>query len=132
MACLDLAWLRRYIFRRASAHSPYRANDLLVRLTPEDRRELYERPTKVLLSDAIGPNDPAPGGVRFIIQCECPFSRFAWLKAGTAGSEDVWAKLLIEDVFFGLAGFPVIVRPDRGAAFTGCNSRHTPSLRNNT
>ena len=88
-------------------------------LTPEDRHELYERPFRVLFIDAIGPISPAPEGYTHIYHCECPFTRFAWLKAETANTEELWAKFLVEDVFFDLAGFPVVLRSDRGAAFTG-------------
>ena len=47
------------------------------------------------------------------------FIVFAWLKASPEDSEQAWAKFLLEDVFLDVCGFPVFLRSDRGAAFTG-------------
>ena len=69
--------------------------------------------------DAIGPIRPADGEFRFIAHVECPYSRFVWLQPLKEDSEEEWAAFLVESVFFDLAGFPAVLRSDRGTSFTG-------------
>ncbi len=88
-------------------------------LTAEQRMELHDRPFRVLFIDAIGPIRPADGEYRYIAHADCPYSRFVWLQPMVDDSEEEWARFLVENVFFDLAGFPAILRSDRGTAFTG-------------
>ena len=48
---------------------------------------------------------------------ECPFTRYAWVKAAPADTDDAWARFLVEDIIFDVCGFPGVLRSDRGAAF---------------
>jgi hypothetical protein len=85
-----------------------------------ERSELHEKPFRVIFIDAMGPIRPeGESGECYIFHAECPFSRWAWLHASKSDSESDWAVFLVESVFFDLAGFPVVLRSDRGAAFTG-------------
>ena len=86
-------------------------------LTAEQRRELHERPFRVLFMDAMGPITPPSDGNEYIFHVECPFSRWPWIKAVPADNSDEWAKFLVEEVFFDLAGFPAVLRSDRGKPF---------------
>jgi len=88
-------------------------------LTAEQRMELHDRPFRVLYIDSIGPIRPADGEYRYIAHVECPYSRFVWLQPLCEDSEEEWAKFLVESVFFDLAGFPAVLRSDRGTAYTG-------------
>ena len=88
-------------------------------LTAEQRMELHDRPFRVLFIDAIGPIRPADGEYQYLAHCECPYSRFPWLAPLRDDSEEEWARFLVEQVFFDLAGFPAVLRSDRGTAFTG-------------
>ena len=67
--------------------------------------------------DTIGPIAPASEGKQFIAHVECPFSKFPWLKGLDSDSAENWAKFLIDEVFFDLAGFPAVLRSDRGGPF---------------
>ena len=87
-------------------------------LTAEQRRELHGRPFRVLFMDAMGPITPPSDGNEIIFHVECPFSRWPWIKAVPADTADAWAKFLVEEVFFDLAGFPAVLRSDRGSPFT--------------
>ena len=60
---------------------------------------------------------PPSDGNEIIFHVECPFSRWPWIKAVPADTADEWAKFIVEEVFFDLAGFPVVLRSDRGKAF---------------
>ena len=86
-------------------------------LTAEQRRELHGRPFRILFMDAMGPIRPPSDGNEIIFHVECPFSRWPWIKAVPADTADEWAKFLVEEVFFDLAGFPAVLRSDRGKAF---------------
>ena len=85
----------------------------------EQRTMLYDRPFRVLLIDAMGPIEP-PGenGEQYIIHCQCPFSGWPWLKAVKSDDGLTTAKFLVEDVFFDVAGFPTVLRSDRGSSYT--------------
>ena len=87
-------------------------------LTAEQRTELYERPFRMLFMDTLGPISPADGGYKYIAHVECPFTRYVWLHPMVDDSADEWAKFLVEHVFFDVAGFPAVLRSDRGKAFT--------------
>ena len=86
-------------------------------MTAEARTELHERPFKVLFIDTMGPITPASQGYRYIAHVECPFSRFCWIKPLKENDAISWARFLVEEVFFDLAGFPTVLRSDRGAEF---------------
>jgi len=88
-------------------------------LTAEQRMELHDRPFRVLFIDAIGPIRPADGEYRYIAHADCPYSRFVWLQPMIDDTEEEWARFLVESVFFDLAGFPTVLRSDRGTSFTG-------------
>ena len=88
-------------------------------LTAEQRMELHDRPFRVLFIDAIGPIRPADGEHKFLAHAECPYSRYPWIRPLREDCEEEWARFLVEDVFFDLAGFPAVLRSDRGSAFTG-------------
>ena len=87
-------------------------------LTAEQRMELHDRPFRVLFMDTVGPVQPASAGNKYIFHVECPFSRWPWIKASPHDNAEEWAKFLVEDVFFDVAGFPAVLRSDRGAPFT--------------
>ena len=89
-------------------------------LTAELRSQLHNRPFATIFVDTIGPISPSDGKYKYIAHAECPFSRFVWLKPFEEDDGKSWAKFLVEDVFFDLAGFPKVLRSDRGAAF--CSS----------
>ena len=67
--------------------------------------------------DAMGPIRPPSDGNEIIFHVECPFSRWPWIKVVPADTADEWARFLVEEVFFDLAGFPAVLRSDRGKAF---------------
>jgi len=90
-----------------------------VTLTAEQRTELHDRPFRCIFIDTIGPIKPADGEFNYIAHAECPFSRYCWLKPLKSNTEAEWAEFLLQHVFFDLAGFPVVLRSDRGAEFTG-------------
>ena len=87
-------------------------------LTSEQRTELYERPFRMLFMDTLGPISPPDGEYRYIAHVECPFTRYVWLQPLRYDSADEWARFLVEHVFFDVAGFPAVLRSDRGKAFT--------------
>ena len=89
-----------------------------VGITTEQRMELHDRPFRVIYIDAIGPIYPKADGYEFLFHAECPFSRWPWVHPAVSDTADEWARFLVEQVFFDLAGFPAILRSDRGAAFT--------------
>ena len=67
--------------------------------------------------DGVGPIRPAVRGFHFVYHASCPFSHYCWFAPGVdTGAED-WAKFLVEQVFFDVAGFPAVLRSDRGDAF---------------
>ena len=76
-----------------------------------------KRPFKTIFIDTMGPYRAASDGNQYIFHAECPFTHFAWLKASPEDTEQAWAKLLLDDVFLDVCGFPVFLRSDRGAAF---------------
>ena len=80
--------------------------------------ELYERPSKTLFIDTSGKLNPASDLTLYMFDAECPCSRYCWLKASPSDTEEAWAKFLFEDVFLDICGFPVVLRSDRGSAFT--------------
>ena len=86
-------------------------------LTADQRMELYERPFKILFVDTMGPISPPDGEYRDIAHAECPFSRFCWIHPMKEATGDEWARFLVEDVFLDVAGFPVVLRSDRGTEF---------------
>jgi len=86
-------------------------------LTAAERSELHSRPFRTLFIDTIGPFSPASDGKRYIAHVECPFSKFPWLKGLEKDDAESWAKFLIDEVFFDLAGFPAVLRSDRGGPF---------------
>jgi len=80
--------------------------------------ELFDRPFKVVFIDALGPIQPCGANDEvYILHAECPFTHFIWLKASPKDDEEHWARFLVEDVFFDVAGFPAVLRSDRGPAF---------------
>ena len=88
-------------------------------MSSETRSELHERPFRVLFIDTVGPIAPTSEGYMYLAHVECPFSRFCWLEPLKENTEQEWARVLIQHVFFDLAGFPTVLRSDRGAEFTG-------------
>eukprot|EP00959_Pyramimonas_sp_CCMP1952_P347719 7283785-Pyramimonas_sp.AAC.1 len=87
-------------------------------LTADARMELYDRPFRLIGIDDLGPISPESEGHSYILHAECAFSHYAWLKAAPDNSASTWAKFLVENVMFDLAGFPLVLRSDRGSAFT--------------
>ena len=79
--------------------------------------ELFDRPFRVLGIDDLGPITPPSGGCSYILHAECAFSHYIWLQAAPDNGAETWAKFLLEGVMFDLAGFPPILRSDRGPAF---------------
>ena len=87
-------------------------------MTAETRTALHQRPFRVLFMDTVGPNKPTSDGFSYLGHVECPFSRYCWIKPMVTNDADEWAKFLVEDVFFDVAGFPAVLRSDRGPEFT--------------
>jgi hypothetical protein len=87
-------------------------------LSTSARTELYQRPFRTIMIDAFGPIVPAVDGKTWVFQALCPFSKWTWLSAEPDNEASTWARFLVEDVFFDLAGFPVVLRTDRAKAFT--------------
>ena len=85
-----------------------------VGLTAQQRMELHDRPFRVLFIDTLGPITPTDEDNRVIMHAECPFTRYAWVKAAPADTDDAWARFLVEDIFFDVCGFPGVLRSDRG------------------
>ena len=88
-------------------------------LTAPQRMELHTRPFRVLFIDTVGPITPSDGEYKYIAHVECPFSRWCWIHPLKENSDEEWARFLVENVFFDVAGFPSVLRSDRGAEFTG-------------
>ena len=86
-------------------------------LTTERRTELYQRPFRTIFVDTVGPINPPDRGFTYIIHASCPFSGWCWLKPTISNSAEYVAKFLLEDVYFDIAGFPMVLRSDRGAEF---------------
>ena len=86
-------------------------------LNIEQRSNLYDRPFSVLYIDCIGPIEPADEGNQYIVHVMCGFTRFCWLLAIPELDAEVIAKFLAEHVFLDLAGFPMVLRSDRGSEF---------------
>ena len=74
-------------------------------LAVSQRMELHDRPFKVLFIDTVGPISPPSNGCSYIYHCECPFSRWPWVHAAATDTAEEWAKWLVEEVFFDIAGF---------------------------
>jgi hypothetical protein len=83
------------------------------------RSELYDRPFRVIFLDSMGPISPASDGNSYILHAVCPWSKFAFLKAVPEDTAEQWAKFLVEEVYLNLAGFPAVLRTDRGKAPLG-------------
>ena len=79
--------------------------------------EIYDRPFRVLFIDALGPISPPDGEYRYLFHAECPFTRWAWVHPSAEDDARSWAVFLVEMVFFDVAGFPAVLRSDRGPAF---------------
>ena len=86
-------------------------------LSVESRSNIYDRPFSVLFVDAIGPIFPSDEGKSYILHCMCPFTGFVWLKTVAEDTALEQAKFLAEDVFLDLAGFPMVLRSDKGASY---------------
>ena len=92
-------------------------------LSVDERTSLYDRPFRVIIIDAVGPISPKDTycgrKCEWLLHALCPFSQYTWLHASPSDDSDEWARFLVEEVFFDLAGFPAVLKSDRGAAFTG-------------
>ena len=86
-------------------------------LSADARMELYDRPFRLIGIDDLGPISPESEGKSYILHAECAFSHYTRLKATAANDAETWARFLVEDAFFDLAGFPAVLRSDRGSAF---------------
>ena len=87
-------------------------------VTTDQRMELYERPFRMIFIDTVGPINPPDGIYRYIAHAECPFSRYCWLEPIARNDANTWARFLVERVFLDVAGFPTVLRSDRGSEFT--------------
>ena len=85
--------------------------------TAEQRMELHGKFSPGLVMVAMGPTQPASEGNAYIFHAECPFSRWCSVTASKKDNAEKWARFLVEEVFFDVAGFPAVVRSDRGPAF---------------
>ena len=103
-------WVSTCLVCKATKPSPV--------ITTDQRMELYERPFRILFMDTIGPINPPDGRFSFLAHVECPFSRYCWVKPFEKNDARTWAKFLVEEVFFDVAGFPTVLRSDRGHEFT--------------
>ena len=97
-------------------------------LTAAERSELHSRPFRTLFMDTIGPIHPKSDGKHFIAHVECPFSKFPWLKGLEKDDAASWAQFLVDEVFFDLAGFPAVLRSDRGGPFVSDTVRAVNQL----
>ena len=88
-------------------------------LTAEQRTQLHDRPFRVLFVDSLGPISPADRGFSWLIHASCPFTGYTWVKATSSDTAETVARLLVEDVFFDICGFPAVLRSDRGTSYTG-------------
>ena len=87
-------------------------------ISTETRTELHDRPFRVIFVDCVGPIKPTDRGFAYLVHASCPFSGYTWIKPLLTDDATSVARFLVEDVFFDIAGFPMVLRSDRGKEFT--------------
>ena len=83
----------------------------------EQRSNLHDRPFRVLYVDTIGPINPPDEGHSYVLHAQDAFTGYAWLRAVARDDAVTVATFLAEDVFLDVAGFPAVLRSDRGASY---------------
>ena len=93
----------------------------LVRLstasTPDARMELYDRPFRIRGIGDLGPISPPSDGNSCSLHAVRALSHYVWLRAPPDNGAETWVHFFAEQVMFDLAGFVLVLRSDRGAAF---------------
>ena len=67
--------------------------------------------------DAVGEIRPSSQGMSFIYHASCPFSHWTWISAQKKNDAETWARWLVEEVYFDLAGFSMVLRSGQGVEF---------------
>ena len=118
----DMVWwplMRQDVNKWVATCAVCRVSRPTAALTTEQRSCLYHRPFRVIMVDSVGPIRPAvgPHKLAYILHASCPFTNYCWFKAVPTIEKSEVAKFLVEEVYFDLAGFPAVLRSDRGGEF---------------
>ena len=84
------------------------------------RTELYSHPSRVIHFDfvEIGASE-TDEGLRYILTCICPFSRWVWAVPTMRRTADTVARVMMQSIFCDIAGFPAVINSDQAAEFVG-------------